>query len=97
MNLIYVITSNDLFTNLLSNSGQKIALLGLAGDDAIVGGGGSGSVVPSFVSTPLEGVRTAVASGTSEVTYDEGFDDLVRAAAVAREAIQRTCKCKQKA
>ena len=93
MNLIYVITSNDLFTNLLSKSGQKIALLGLAGDDAIVGGGGSGSVVPSFVSTPLEGVRAAVATGTSEVTFDEGFDDLERAAAVAREAIQWTCKC----
>ena len=53
-----------------------------------MGGGGSGSVVPSFVSTPLEGVRAAVATGSSEVTYDEGFEDLERAAAVAREAIQ---------
>ena len=80
----------------MSKSGQKIALLGLAGDDAVVGGGGSGSVVPSFVSTPLEGVRAAVASGTSEVTYDEGFDDLERAAAVAREAIQWTYRLAKK-
>ena len=73
--------------NLPSKSGQKIAVLGLAGDDAVVGGGGSGSVVPSFVATPLEGVRAAVASSTSEVTFEEGFDDLEQAAAVAREAI----------
>ena len=79
----------------MSKSGQKIALLGLAGDDAIVGGGGSGSVVPSFVSTPLEGVRAAVASGTSEVTHDEGFDE--RAAAIAREAIQWTYGLAKKA
>ena len=57
--MIFEININDLFTNNLSKTGQKIAVLGLAADLAVVGGGGSGSVVPSFVSTPLAGMRAA--------------------------------------
>ena len=40
--------------------GKKVAVFGLAArDNAIVHGGGSGSVVPSFVVSPLEGLQEA--------------------------------------
>lgn len=49
------------FASLLHNEAQKllgalkIAVIGLAASNAIYHAGGSGSVEPSFVSTPLEG------------------------------------------
>ena len=96
MIMIFDLKINDLFTTLLSKSGQKIAVLGLAADDAVVHGGGSGSVAPSFVSTPLAGMRAAVASASSEVTFEEGFDDLEKAAAAARVDIQSTLEIDKK-
>lgn len=68
-------------TVLLKNDGnilplpknKKIALIGFATSNAVVHGGGSGSVVPSFVATPLEGI-TASAGPEAEVSFDDGKD-----------------------
>jgi len=65
-------------TVLLKNEGgllplpadESLALIGFAGRGAVTHGGGSGSVVPSYVVTPLEGI-TAVAS---KVSFDAGTD-----------------------
>jgi len=51
--------------------GLRLALLGLAGAKALVGGGGSGSVVPSYLVTPLEGITAAAGPG-AEVVFGEG-------------------------
>ena len=67
--MIFGMDINDLLTNHLSKTGQKIAVLGLAADLAVVGGGGSGSVVPSFVSTPLAGMRAAAAGGRFKADF----------------------------
>ena len=40
-------------------AGKKIALIGFASDGAVVHAGGSGSVVPSYVASPLEGITAA--------------------------------------
>merc|ERR1712023_516450 len=42
---------------------KKLALLGFAGENAVVHGGGSGSVTPSFVASPLLGLSAAAGDG----------------------------------
>lgn len=53
--------------------GKKIALIGFASSNVVVHAGGSGSVVPSIVATPLEGI-SAAAGKDAEVTFDDGTD-----------------------
>mmetsp|Transcript_62410 Transcript_62410/g.185932 ORF Transcript_62410/g.185932 Transcript_62410/m.185932 type:complete len:718 (+) Transcript_62410:45-2198(+) len=82
-----------LSTVLLKNDGgilplphgvKRLALLGFASGNAVVRGGGSGSVVPSHVAHPLEAI-TAVVGADTEVLYDDG-QDLEAAAKLAASA-----------
>jgi beta-glucosidase len=50
---------------------KRIAVIGFGGDNTVVGGGGSGSVVPSAVTTPLAGILAA-AGPDAEIVYDDG-------------------------
>jgi len=68
----------------LPRSGKKIAVIGLITEtDAVVHGGGSGSVIPSYIATPLAGISSALA--TSDLTSYDGTN-ATQAAAVARDA-----------
>lgn len=80
-------------TVLLKNSGGvlplpsnnvHLALIGFADDNAVIGGAGSGSVVPSKLVTPLTGIRAAVGPG-GRVDYADG-KDVAAAAALAKQA-----------
>lgn len=62
--------------------GKSIAIIGFGDAGAVVHGGGSGSVVPSFIATPLAGIK---AQATGRVTFDDGTD-LKRAVEVAKAA-----------
>mmetsp|Transcript_8164 Transcript_8164/g.18242 ORF Transcript_8164/g.18242 Transcript_8164/m.18242 type:complete len:711 (-) Transcript_8164:162-2294(-) len=53
--------------------GKRIAVIGYATDKAILHGGGSGSVTPSYVVTPLAGI-TAAAGKDATVSFDSGAD-----------------------
>lgn len=64
-------------------TGQRVAVIGLADEKAIYHAGGSGSVEPSFVSTPLQGITDAAKALGSQVTFDDGSCAL-RAAALAK-------------
>jgi len=66
----------------LPKSGKKIALIGFIGSNAIVHGGGSGSVVPSSIATPLAGVTAVVGSMVTSYNGTEA----TQAAAVATAA-----------
>ena len=74
-----VLLKNDGGILPLSKS-SSVALIGFASDNAVVHGGGSGSVVPSYISTPLAAFRAAGVS----VTYNDGTD--LKAAAAAASA-----------
>ncbi|MFE2425282.1 glycoside hydrolase family 3 protein [Streptomyces sp. NPDC059373] len=50
---------------------DKVALIGLAGRDARVLGGGSATVFPTHVTSPLEGLRAALPAD-SQLTYSIG-------------------------
>ena len=71
---------SSLGTVLLRNEGdilpltkkKQIAVIGLADSKAIYHGGGSGSVEPSFVSTPLQGISKAAKAAGSTVVFDDG-------------------------
>jgi beta-glucosidase len=63
---------------------NRLALLGFASYGAVVHGGGSGSVVPSFIVTPLAGI-TAAAGPEATIVFDNGTD-IARASAVAADA-----------
>ena len=77
-------------TVLLKNDGdllplgqnKKIALIGFAGEGAVVHGGGSGEVVPSYISTPLAGI-TAAAGPDATITFDDGTNLNTASAAAA--------------
>lgn len=56
----------------------SVALIGLAADAAVTHGGGSGSVVPSYIAKPIEGVKAA---SRAKVTFDAGADPAAAAAA----------------
>ena len=62
--------------------GKKVALVGFASGNAIVHGGGSGSVTASYVATPLAGITAAAGAG-SEVHYNDGTN-LTAAAELAQ-------------
>eukprot|EP00413_Alexandrium_margalefii_P039480 CAMPEP_0204586102 /NCGR_PEP_ID=MMETSP0661-20131031/47296_1 /ASSEMBLY_ACC=CAM_ASM_000606 /TAXON_ID=109239 /ORGANISM="Alexandrium margalefi, Strain AMGDE01CS-322" /LENGTH=628 /DNA_ID=CAMNT_0051595715 /DNA_START=27 /DNA_END=1913 /DNA_ORIENTATION=- len=62
--------------------GKRLALLGFAAGNAVVHGGGSGSVVASYVAHPLEGI-SAVAG--AEVEFNDG-QDIAAAASLAASA-----------
>ena len=55
------------------SSDKKIAVIGFGSDNAVVHGGGSGSVVPSSIVSPLEGIN-AVIKSNSEASYSDGTD-----------------------
>jgi len=55
------------------SSACHIAVLGFATSNAVVHAGGSGSVVPSYISQPLDAIRAAAGEGTT-VTYADGSD-----------------------
>jgi beta-glucosidase len=68
-----------------STTTPSIAVIGAdASTSPMTGGGGSASVVPSSVITPLQGIKSAVSSGTT-VTYDDG-SNLAAAAQDAKNA-----------
>jgi beta-glucosidase len=84
-------------TTLLKNDGSvlpyspaatsSIAVIGAdASTSPMIDGGGSASVVPSQVVTPLQGIQDEVGSGTT-VTYNDG-SDVTAAAATAADAQQ---------
>ena len=64
---------------------RKIAVIGLAGSNAIYHAGGSGSVEPSFVSTPLEGISQAAKLFGATVLFDDGACSQ-RAAGLAQQS-----------
>lgn len=67
---------------------SKFAVLGFGSDNAIVHGGGSGSVVPSYVARPVDAIQH-VAGNKASVSYNDGTDmsAAVDAAAAADYAI----------
>ena len=67
---------------------KKVAVLGLAdSSNCLVHGGGSGSVVPSYIVSPLDGLRSAWgAESASMLSYTPGFNDTAAAAAAAKAA-----------
>lgn len=67
----------------LQKQGQKIALIGRASDNCFTHSGGSGSVEPSRIVTPLQGALQKVGSSSS-ITYVDGKD--ISAAAAAAKA-----------
>lgn len=64
------------------STGAKIALIGRAGADAFTHGGGSGTVSPSRVITPLMGITNKV-TDASHVTFNDGSNVAAAAAAAA--------------
>lgn len=64
---------------------KKIAVIGLADAKAIYHAGGSGSVEPSFVSTPLQGISQAAKALGSTVVFDDGLCT-EKAAAIAQQS-----------
>jgi beta-glucosidase len=67
----------------LQKQGQKIAFIGRASDNCFTHSGGSGSVEPSRIVTPLQGALHKVSSSSS-ITYVDGKD--ISAAAAAAKA-----------
>jgi beta-glucosidase len=67
----------------LLKQGQKIAFIGRASDNCFTHSGGSGSVQPSRVVTPLQGASHKI--GSSSITYLDG-KDIAAAAAAAKAA-----------
>ena len=63
---------------------RRIAVLGRLADTPNTGDGGSSNTRPSYVVTPLEGLRAALGDGV-ELVHDDGSDP-ERAAAAARGA-----------
>jgi hypothetical protein len=61
---------------------KKIAVIGFGSDNAVVHGGGSGSVVPSSIVTPLQGIN---AVSKTPATYSDGTD-LAEAVGMAKAA-----------
>lgn len=61
--------------------GQRLAIIGLADAGAVVHGGGSGSVTPSYIVPPLQGIRAQAGEGAT-VTFNNGTD-IAAAAALA--------------
>lgn len=68
----------------LQKQGQKIAFIGHASDTCFTHSGGSGSVVPSRIVTPLQGAMHKIGSDSS-ITYIDG-NDIGAAVAVAKAA-----------
>ena len=61
----------------------SVCVIGFAAENnTVVHAGGSGSVVPSHITSPLDGIHAAVAGTPTTVTYDNGTD-VTRAAALA--------------
>jgi len=79
-------------TVLLKNTGgvlplpkdKHVALVGFIDEGAVVHGGGSGSVVPSHIVTPLEGITSAMGPG-AKISSNNGTD-IAAAAALAASA-----------
>jgi beta-glucosidase len=67
----------------LQKQGQKIAFIGRASDNCFTHSGGSGSVQPSRVVTPMQGAMSKI-SGSS-LTYIDG-KDIAAAVALAKAA-----------
>lgn len=67
---------------LMSGDGSSIAVIGLADGGAVTHGGGSGTVVPSFLATPLSGIRGSVEK--KEVLFDDG-KNITTAVALAKQ------------
>ena len=63
---------------------KTLALIGFATEGAVVHGGGSGSVVPSYVVSPMEGIVGQAGAGAT-VLFDDGTD-LDSAAALAAKS-----------
>lgn len=61
---------------------KKIAVVGFGSDNAVVHGGGSGSVVPSSIVTPLQGINAVV---KTPAVYSDGTD-LAEAVGMAKAA-----------
>ena len=66
-------------------SGKKIAVIGFGTTGAVVHGGGSGAVTPSYIVSPLEGIQAAAGEG-STVVFDDGTT-ISTAAAAAKNAV----------
>ena len=67
-------------------SGGRIAVLGYAAhDNTVVHAGGSGSVEPSYVAAPLDGIKAA-AGPHATILYDSGIPNATTAAALAATA-----------
>jgi len=63
---------------------ESLCVIGYAAqNNTVVHAGGSGSVVPSHISAPLEGIRAAVEGHSVDVRYDDGAD-ASQAAALAK-------------
>lgn len=69
---------------LLKNSQLKIAVIGFGGANAVVHGGGSGSVVASYTVKPIDAI-TDRAGKFATVTYNNGTD-MTAASALAQDS-----------
>lgn len=67
-----VLLKNDDSLLPLPASGKTVAVIGFGDVGAVVHGGGSGSVAPSYISTPLAGIEAVL--GAAAVTFDDGTD-----------------------
>jgi len=67
-----------------ADGSRKFAVLGFASDNAVVHGGGSGSVVPSYVARPVDAIKANLAV-EDKVAYLDGTD-VAAATALAAEA-----------
>jgi beta-glucosidase len=65
-------------------AGKSLAVIGFGTQGAVVHGGGSGAVTPSYIVTPLEGIQAAAGAG-AKVVFDDGTT-LSTAVAAAKAA-----------
>jgi beta-glucosidase len=63
---------------------KKIAIIGFGKEGAVIHGGGSGSVVASFISTPFDGISAQAGSGAI-ISFSNGTD-LDEATSIAKAA-----------
>lgn len=79
-----LLKNSDKTLPLPAGTTKKFAVLGFGSDNAVVHGGGSGSVVPSYVAKPVDAITDA-AGAKASVSYNDGTD-IAAAATMAAAA-----------
>lgn len=71
-------------------AGKKIAVIGFGTTGAVVHGGGSGAVSPSYIVTPLEGIQAGAGAG-STVSFNDGTEGAFWSLEDTRVGISHHC------